>query len=435
MKVLRWVLVVVVVLALVGMISLYSYLHSDALRHDIEKQASLALGGTVEIKQLDIGLGGGLKLNGVNTKLVTPNGTVVTQVESTTCSYSLVGLLSKKLDVGSITVTKPQIVLTQQPPSEVSASSDNGANTGGGVLTQKPPFDVTLGSVNVIDGAMSLQDATGASKAELQGLNVTADTSGYFKGEEVTGKMTVAQVTLQQNINITDFSTPFSSKGGAFAANGFSATAFGGKITGTYKLDPGTPSQLVSNITQMDLAQFGAATKPNSPEKLSGSLSSQGEWSGAETAKLNGQGDAQIVDGKLVGNTLMHDLAGAFELPEMADPDLQNVTVHFEIANGTTRFSKLLIKSVVFDMSGQGTVDPQGNLTADMHLIIHDDAMKRVPPYTVPFFTKLSQGGSSIPFKLTGTVDKPESDLTTKVFINGSKIDKSIKKVFDNLFK
>lgn len=143
----------------------------------------------------------------------------------------------------------------------------------------------------------------------------------------------------------------------------------------------------------------------------------------------------QITGGKLVGDVLLNELATAFQLKEMNDPDLKSVTTHFQINNGTTRFSNLQIESTVFEMTGSGVIDPQGGINADMVLTLHDDALKKIPAVAASFFSKLPTGGGSIPFHLSGTVTNPQSDAMTRIFIQSSKIHKTIKNTFDKLFQ
>ena len=151
------------------------------------------------------------------------------------------------------------------------------------------------------------------------------------------------------------------------------------------------------------MTQVGQAATPHSPTKLSGLLDLQSKWNEAETGNPAGEGNLQISDGKLEGVDILHDLSSAFNLPEMSDPEIKSVTAHFRVANKTTSFDNMHLISTTFEMSGKGTIDPNGNLAADMVLTLHADAFSRIPPIATGFFTKLPDGGGSIPYKLGGT--------------------------------
>jgi hypothetical protein len=448
MRSFRWlyivaaVFVVLVLLALgPGTMWLNSFIHSDAFRHEVEGKASKAAGGTVEVKEINFSIWSGVKLDGLAVKVATPQGTVVAQVESVNCSYSFFALLSRHLQFNAVTLVKPQIVLTQQSPSEVAtplppAATPNTAppSPQDAESGKTSPVQVILEAARISDGSLAIRDATSATKADLQGIQVSADTGGYYDGKDITGKLRIATVALPQNLSLTDFSTPFTYRAGHVDVSPIAADAFGGKLTGDYKLEPGAPSLLEINATGIDVAQIGHAANPNSSTTLSGSLALQSQWHNAETGKLTGAGDAQITNGKLEGVSILRDLATALRVRDLADPVLKSVTTHFEVANGTTRFSHLIIESTVFEMTGDGTIDPQGRLDANMVLTLHGDAMGLIPGAVASVFSKLPGGAGSIPFHISGTVSSPQTDLSTRAFLQGSKVQSTLKKAINHFF-
>jgi uncharacterized protein involved in outer membrane biogenesis len=424
---------------------LNSFVHSDAFRQEVEKRAGQTLGGPVEIKQVDFSLLGGVKLLGLATKIdssqIGNQGTLAAQVESVNCSYSWVALLSRRLELDGLTLDKPEIVLTQEPasavptpaPPPVPASETTGAETHSSV-TINSPVQVVLDAAKINDGSLAIRDATGATKANLQGVQVAADTSGFYAGRDVTGTLRIADVELPQNLRLTDFSTPFTYRPGTVKVNPFEAACFGGRLTGDYTLDPSGPSLLNVNGERIDVAQVGQAANPGSSSRLQGQLALQSKWHGAETGKLTGEGDAQVSGGRIEGISVLNDLATALQVQELHDPELKSVTVHFEVANGETHFSNLDIESTVFAMTGDGVINAQGGLNADMVLTLHADAMGGIPGAALGFFSKLPTGGGSIPFHLSGTVGDPKADLSSRLLLSGSKVQKAVNHLFNHLF-
>ncbi len=418
-----------------------SFIHSDAFRHDLETRAGDQLHGTVAIQQIDWNSWNAFQLDGLATKLVTDQGTVVTQVESVKCTYSLSALLKQRIYLHGLTLTKPHITLTQQPPPSVTTppppvpAKANKATPAEAQSGNTAPIHFMLELAKIIDGEITIKDSTGADKADLQGVQVTANAGGYFIGQEATGMLNISKIALPQNIACTDFSTPFTFRDNAYSASDIKGNALSGQFTGNYQLEPGAASVLAINATNIDMAQVGQAAKPGAPTRLSGTLALQSTWTAVETGKLTGQGTAQIANAKLVGDPLINELADAFRVPEMHDPDLSDITLQFQVANGTTHFENLKIVSASFEMNGSGDIDPKGNLNADMLLTLHADAYARIPPIAKTAFTPLPDGGGSIPFKLSGTTEHPQADNLTKAFISGSKAQKSIQNAFEKLFK
>jgi len=216
----RWLLIllgIVVVLVMLaagpGSIWVNSIVHSDAFRSEVETRAGQTLGGTVKIQRIDFGFWSGVQLSGLATKFDSPQGTVVAQMEDVNCSISWLGLLSRKLQLDGLTLVKPQIVLTQEPPATVPLptpptvpASASSAPTGGG---SGSPLAFVLEAARVSNGRLSIRDATGATKADLQGVEISANTGGFYTGQDVTGTIRIATVALPQNLGLTDFSTPF----------------------------------------------------------------------------------------------------------------------------------------------------------------------------------------------------------------------------------
>jgi uncharacterized protein involved in outer membrane biogenesis len=428
------VLVNVVLLLLgPGTMWINSFVHSDAFRHEVETKAGDAAHGTVTIKRIDFSFWSGIELNGLATKIETPQGTLVSQVESVNCSYSLLPLLRRQLQFNAVTLVKPVIVLTQQPPSTV-ATPEPSSTSGTAASGKTAPFQLVLDGAKISDGSLSIRDATSAVKADLEGIHVTADTSGYYSGQNVTGKLSIAKIALPQNLSLTDFSTPFTYQAGAVQADPFEATAFGGKLTGNYKLDPAAPSVLEINATGLDVAQIGHTANPNSSTTLSGSLALQSKWHGVETGKLTGEGDAQITDGKLAGVSVLHELAGLLQVRGLSEPELKSVTVHFEVANGSTRFSNLHIVSPIFDITGDGTIDAQGGLDANLVLNLHGGAMGGVTGAAASLISRIPGGGGSIPLHISGTVSNPKTNLSSAILNPAPKVEKTLDRAVKHLF-
>ena len=422
----RWLWIPLVVLAVAVMFLagpgtewINSLVHTDSFRHEIEARAGAAAGGKVEIQDIEFSLWRGVQLRGLVTKVATPQGTVAAKIESVNCSYSLFALLRRRLQLNRVTLVKPDIELTQEAPSRVATPTPGGkheTHASSGQAAQAPPMQVVLESGKIDDGHLTIRDASGALKADLQGIKARAETGGLYDNGDASGEMSIAKIALPKNLEITDFSTPFKGRVGAMEADPFEATAFGGRITGHYHLDPGGgPSTLDLNASNLDVAQITRSANPGSATRLSGSLTLQSTWRGPETGTLTGEGDAQITHGQLEGVAMLNNLGSILHIHGLVNPALKNVTTHFEVAGGTTRFSHLRIESDDFDLSGDGTISPDGRLDAEMVLTLHGGAMGGVPGLAAAFISRVPGGGGSIPFHLSGSVANPQTNLSPQL--------------------
>jgi uncharacterized protein involved in outer membrane biogenesis len=447
MRSFRWIIItgvaivgLVVVAIAFGALWLNTFIHSEAFKTEVESRASQSLGGPVQVQSIDFDIFHGVKLQGLVTQIdpshAVGQGALKVQVASVNCSYAWTDLFQGKLRLTGITLDQPQIVLTKQPtvpaqPQPLPGGPDSGATQGEGTAM---PFQFVLDRAKVNNGDVSVRDATGASMVELQGVNADANTSGYYDSKDVTGTVRVADITVPQNLHVTNFSTPFTYHQNFLAAKTFNASAFGGNIGGGYQMDGSGPSVLDLNAKGFDVAQLTAATVSNSSAKLSGSLDLQSKWRGAETGDLNGEGDAQLTNGKLEGVKVLEEVGQVLKINELKAPIITSAKTHFVVQNQQTKFIGLQLISPIFQITGDGVVGFNGNLNANLVLILSRDAMGRLPKELAASFVQQQDGTGSIAFQVAGTTANPQTDLPTRLLMQNTQIKNAINKALNKFF-
>ncbi len=479
MRALRWILgmgAVMAILALLaiaaGAVWLNTFIHSAAFKHEVEARAGRSLGGTVQIQAVDFDIFHGVKLQGFVTQIdpahASGQGALQVKVASVNCAYAWRELFNRRLKLTGVTLDNPQIVLTKQataplaPSEPAPASFPEQSTTPGGPETSpatsttsaapggpvtgaasgqgtSAPFQFILDRAKIKDGAVSVRDANGASLVELQGVNAEADTAGYTEGKDVTGTLKVADMALPSNLRVTNFSTPFTSNPdtGYFTANPFGASAYGGRIAGDYKMgmQPRVFSILNLNGKDLDVAQLTAATTSHSSAKLSGSLDLSSKWRGAETGNdLDGEGDAQLANGKLEGVKILHDLSQILRVNELDGPVITRAQTHFLVANRLTQLTGLQIESPIFRITGDGVIGFDGALNLNLVLILTKDAMGKLPTQAAASFVQQQDGTGSIAFHVTGTTAHPQTDLAERLLLQNTQIKNAIDKALNKFF-
>lgn len=454
MKAWRWMLVPVGILVLllflaiaIGPIWLNTFIHSEAFKQEVEARAGQSLGGTVQIDSIDFSILSGVKLHGLVTQMdaahANGQGAIAARIEQVNCSYSLWQLLQRKLALTAVTLDQLAIILTRQPPSEVQPPepanpSPAGATTPATTPTtpggNAAPFQFVLEALKINDGSLSVRDATGTSIAELHGIQVAAKTAGFEEGQDITGRLKIDQVTLPPNVMITSFSTPFTYRPGAAEAKPFDAAAFNGWLAGDYVLGSSGPSLLDVNAKGLDVAQLAQAVNPSSPAQITGALDMQSKWRGVETGRLDGEGDAQLHNGRLGRLPVLTELAAILRMPELESPSLKQAKVHFQIADGRTHFTGLQVDAGLFGLTGDGTIDASGGINADMVLVLTRDAMGRIPKEAAMFFVQQQDGSASISFHVGGTVSHPSTDLGSRILLQQAPVQSILNHALDRFF-
>ncbi len=454
MRSFRWlilsgaVIVGVAVLAIaIGALWLNTFIHSPAFKTEVESRASQSVGGPVAVQAIDFDVFHGLKLQGLVTQIDPSHaggqGALKVQVASANCTYSLIDLLSRRLRLTGVVLDQPQVVLTKQATSPmapadaapVTPSTPSGpvASDTAGQGSSSTPFQFVLDKAKVNNGVVSVQDANGTPMVSLQGINAEANTSGYYAGKDVSGTLRIANAAAS-NLQVTNFYTPFTYHTNYLAANPFQASAFNGNISGDYLMDGSGPSVLNLNGRGFDVAQLTAATVSNSSAKLSGTLDLQSKWRGAETGDLNGEGDAQLANGRLEGVKILQELSRLLKIKELDSPVITKAQTHFLVQDRQTKFIGLQLDSPVFRLTGDGVVDFNGNLDANLVLILGRDAMTKLPKAAAASFVQQQDGTGSIAFHVTGTTANPQTDLATRLLLQNTQIKNVINKALNKFF-
>ncbi len=346
-------------------------------------------------------------------------------------------MLARKLQLTGVALDQPQITLTKQPTeplqpvpaaTESASTSTSGtttsASSGGGGM-----FQFVLSRAKISGGSFTMADATGATTADLQGINASADTSGYADGRDVTGSLKIAKVTAS-NMQVTDFSAPFTYHANYLAAKQFDATAYGGSLAGDFLMDASAgPSTLTLNGNGLNVEQLAAATSSNSSAHLTGSLDFQSKWRGIETGAVNGEGDAQLANGKLQGVRMLDEVGSALKIDELKEPVISKAVTHFIAHDRQVDFNGLQVTSTLFSITGHGTTGFDGSLDADLVLILTRDAMGKLPKELANAFVQQSDGTGTIGLQGHRHDFKSSTDLSQKLIMQG--VQKQLKNQFN----
>ncbi len=463
------VLVVVMVLAIAaGGVWLNTYIQSEAFRQDVEARAGESVGGTVKIEAVNFDLFRGVRLQGVSTQIdpkhANAQGALLIKVESVNCSYAWSELFQRRLKLTGLTLDKPEVVLTRevtQPaavapaentpvpatatPTQVTTETPSGPTATtmspsgshvemSGAEGKSMPFQFMLEEAKVNDGTVSVRNAEGGSLVDLQGVNAQADTSGYSDGKEVTGRLDIAALALPSNLHLANFSSPFTYGRGTVELKPMEASAYGGRAAGAYLLGSQGPSILDLNGKGLDVAQLTAATSSRSSAKLSGALDIQSKWRGVESGDMEGEGDAQLTNGKLEGVAILQDLSKILRINELNAPVITKAQTHFQVANRVTTFTGLQLESPIFKMTGNGEIGFDGQVNATLVLILSRDAMGKLPSQAAASFVQQPDGSGTIEFHVTGTTAHPETDLATRLLMQNTEIKNVINKALNKFF-
>jgi hypothetical protein len=233
---------------------------------------------------------------------------------------------------------------------------------------------------------------------------------------------------------VKDFSTPFTYHQNYISAKPFDASAFNGNLSGGFLMDGTGPSVLDFNAKGLDTEQLMEATKSSSSAKLTGTLDVQSKWRGAESGDLNGEGDAQLSNGRLLGVKILDEAASLLRIKELNDPIITKAQTHFVVQDRRTKFIGLQIDSPAFRLTGDGVVGFDGALDANLVIILSRDAMSRIPKEASGSFVQQQDGTGSIAFHVSGTTSNPQTNLAERLLLQNVQIKNVLDKALNKFF-
>ncbi len=447
MRALRWILglgVIVVVIAALAIavagLWLNTYLHSSDFKQEVEARAGQSLGGSVRIGQVDFDLWHGVKLQGIVYQLepghVSGPGTVQAKIAHLNCAYDWMQLLHRELRLTGVTLDEPQIVLTREPTAAPLAPPVGEPPKPAGLPApakigqgKSVPFQFVLERAKIVNGAVSVRDVGGGPMVELTGVNANST----LEGGVMKGTVRIAKAVSSTGAEVNDFKAPFVYQGSSLEATPLEATAFSGNLAGGYQFSP-TGSLLDLNARAVKVAEVMAALSPGSSSRLTGSLDMQSKWRNLETGTIDGEGDAQVVNGKLEGVRLLQTVSQLIRVKELEAPIVKKAQVHFVTQGGQTKLIGLQLESSFFLVTGDGVIGGNGAVQANLVLILTRDAMNKIPKEVAASFVQKPDGTGSIAFQVSGTLSNPQTDLPARMLMQNSKIQNAIQKALNKFF-
>src|SRR5437764_15105760 len=172
--------------------------------------------------------------------------------------------------------------------------------------------------------------------------------------------------------------------------------------------------------------------------KLEGNLQTEGKTTDPDA--LAGSGEIFLHDGQLRQYNLLVALGQLFQIEELTQLHLDQAEAKYHLAPGVVTIDELVLRSTNIRLSAAGTVTFRGKLHLSARLAINEKVRAQLfKPIRTNFQPTEEPGYSAVDFEVTGTLERPKTNLLEKVvgrdlkdlvnsFFGGGKGDKSKKK-------
>jgi hypothetical protein len=306
------------------------------------------------------------------------------------------------------------------------------------------PFNPEIKRVNLVHGRFRFLDEKLSSVATFDDVQFR---SGFRTATDLRGDISIGKTSLRDRFNLEKLQSPLRYAPDELDFSQITARAGGGEITGRFTLLPQTedsPFTLSINFHDIQADQIVAdagGLRGMVTGELEGHLDASGSI--AEPNALGGAGEIILRDGQVQQYSLLVALGQLLRIEELRQLHFDQAQMKYQIHPGVITINELLLRSKNIRLSAAGTVSFEGKLHLESQLAVNEKMRAQLFRAIRENFQPADEPGySAVSFEVTGTLDRPKTNLMDKLigrdlkdlgsvinsFITGGKSEKTKKK-------
>jgi len=419
-------LLLLAVIAVAGLgFYLASRLNTPELERQVLAQAKATLGTEIQVQDMEVSLLSGVTLEGIRIANPAPFPGDLLTAEAFVLRYRLLPLLAGRVQVDRLALEKPVLALAMDAKGGLNYEKLGGAAAKGAPVTPGPaapmaaaPLRIVMKSLAVENGSIVMNDQAKARLMAVEDIDFRSAfevASGVAQG---AGQVAIGKANFADVLFVRGVRAPLSMSKQRVTLSPIRGDLAGGEVSGDLKVDLKGGFRFST-----DLGVKGASVKTlleeaGSVAALSGTLSSKAHFEGkGGLATMRGQGSADIASCRAENSRILALLAGALQVPELANPDFE--ACHVEFNQVGSRFATPVVKLTgdAVRLSGRGSVNlDTSGLDYEMTLGLAPKLLARITrPELRAAFKEGPDGFATIDFRLYGTTLEPKTDLLSRV--------------------
>jgi len=469
------------VFATVLFIALNLYVQSEGTQARIQQELRQRFGTALKIGRISVTPWSGVKLSNITIAQGPTGSANFLEAKNFGLRIALFSLFSRKLVIKEATLVSPSVVWPQNPEGkwrlpdlrgertenspqpamqaqgsapgqpedietpapEIAAASPAEKAPVPPSRTKKaaPPVISEIHKVTLTDGSFRFLGRGSEPVANLQGVRFRASIANPTA---LHGHARVEKVSLRDRFFIQQMRSPLRYDENGLDLAQISARVGSGDVAGRFTMQPETeesPFHVETKFRGVQADQIiSEAGGPSGvlQGKLEGSLQADGKTTDPDA--LAGNGELLLHDGQLRQYNVLVALGRLFQIEELTQLHLDQAEAKYHITPGVVTIDELVLRSQNIHLSGTGTVSFRGKLHLNSRLAINEKVRAQLfKPIRANFQPTDEPGYSAVDFEVTGTVERPKTNLLEKVvgrdlkdlmnnFLGGGKSDKPKKK-------
>lgn len=430
------------------------YVQSQGTQDRIQRELSQRLGATLHIRRISVTPWFGLKLTGITM----PQGDEAApgdflKADTFRLRVRLSSLFSHRLIINEVSLVNPSVYWAQNengkwrlpsavaqeetetaaiaetapastpPTNEPSIAPSNAPLPSATMAVAKKENERAKASrpevrrVGLTNGNFHFLDRKGRPVATFEGVGFR---SSLRNSTELRGNASIARISLRDRFFLKDLKSPLKYDPEELDFSQITAGAAGGSISGQFSMRPGdADSPFSAKVAFHDVQADRILTEAGGPVgmlqgRIEGRLDAEGKT--ADANALTGTGEIYLRGGEVRKFSLLSALSQLLQIDELNQLQLDQAQVKFHIAPGVVMIDEMLLASPNIRLSAVGTMDFDGKLKLQSQLAIDERVRARLFGGMRESFKPIAEAGfSAVDFQITGTIDRPKTNLMGKL--------------------
>jgi hypothetical protein len=440
-------------ICVIGVVAANLYLQSNGVQERIRAAASAAAGMPVEIRSTSYLPWSGLVVSGVSVPGAGAGEEPLIRIDSIGVQFRFSALLAGKFVVSGVTVHGPVLNARQtsdgswerppaakpsSPPQTSIAGGAEGVAEGAAIAEAKasPSREAAIlpEKIRIKQGAVFLNDANGGRTGILRGVEVTLKPA---PDGTISGKFKVSEGEFFGRLIVSEIRGTIFWRRDHFEIPGLEAQWAGGVVTGGVVLNWGSEARFVCHAKVSDVSLKKLASDSGVlSEGADGFLFGTGELTGVTGDPKTFKGSARIElrSARFVPVDFVRQIGEMLAIDELQIFELQEATADLVVSDEQVVATKVLLESRNLAIEAAGPVSFGGELNLDAKLQLNEKLRKGLRALVGrSLVASEREGYMALPFSVSGTVSRPESNLLEK--IAGMKISSDVGNVLQNFLR
>lgn len=444
------------ILGAVLLLAVNLYVQSRGTQARIQRELRQRFGADLTIGRISVTPWSGVKVNGI-TIAQSPGGSTgnFLEAENFGLRIAFLSLFSQRLVFNEISLVKPNVIWPQnadgkwrlpdlraqrraekqeqrasasstpapepeqqEPPIALSLEPPSSSSAPGETRTKPPTqFASEIHKVSVVDGRFRFLDRNNAPVADFDGVGFRAS---IRSASALHGNARVAKVSLRDRLFLEQLKSPVKYDDNGLDLSRIAAQIGGGDIEARFSIQPeaqDSPFHVDLKFKNVQADQI--ITEAGGPSgvlqgKLDGTLQADGKT--ADSDALGGNGELILHDGQLRQYNLLVALGDIFQIDELRQLHLEQAEAKYHLSPGVVNVDELVLRSANIRLTATGTVTFRGKLHLTSQLAINEKIREHLfKPLRQNFQPTTEPGYSAVDFEVSGTLERPKTNLLEKV--------------------